>query len=312
MTADTSGIPGKDNQDGPAFSYQWMADDKDIEGATRSTYKVADEDEGKALKVKITFTDDEGNEETVTSPPTDAVAGKPNNSATGAPTISGTAQVGQTLTADTSGITDADGLTNVSYSYQWLTNDGTADTDIGSATDSAYTVAAADEGAIIRVRVSFTDDAGHEEMLTSKATAAVAAAAELAEPPAAPTGLTAAPSHDRVVLSWDDPQDDSITGYVILRRDRAIHEIGTFVTVAADTGSADTGYTDDTVEPEKEYVYRIKAMNKHGVSELSHWARADTPAPPPANSPATGQAHHRRNDPGGRDADGGHLRHRRR
>ena len=35
-----------------------------------------------------------------------------NNPATGAPAISGTAQVGETLTADTSGITDVDGLDN--------------------------------------------------------------------------------------------------------------------------------------------------------------------------------------------------------
>ena len=284
LTADTSGIPRKGSRDGPAFSYQWMADDKDIEGATGSTYKVADEDQGKALKVKVTFTDDEGNEETVASAPTDAVAGKSNSPATGVPTISGTAQVGETLTADASGIADADGLTSVAYQYQWLA-DGA---DIAGATDSAYTLAAADEGAAIRVRVSFTDDAGHEETLTSKATDAVAAA-ELAEPPAAPTGLRAAPSHDRVVLSWDDPQDDTITGYVILRRDRAIHEIGTFATVAGDTGAADTGYTDDQVQPEKEYVYRIRAINEHEVSELSGWVRADTPAPPSANSPATGQ-----------------------
>ena len=42
-----------------------------------------------------------------------------NNSATGAPTISGTPQVGETLTADTSDIDDEDGLTNVTYRYQW-------------------------------------------------------------------------------------------------------------------------------------------------------------------------------------------------
>ena len=35
----------------------------------------------------------------------------------GAPSIMGTAQVGETLKADTSGIADANGLTNVSYSY---------------------------------------------------------------------------------------------------------------------------------------------------------------------------------------------------
>ena len=47
-----------------------------------------------------------------------------NSPATGAPAISGTAQVGETLTADTSGISDADGLDNVAYSYQWAVQQG--------------------------------------------------------------------------------------------------------------------------------------------------------------------------------------------
>ena len=91
-----------------------------------------------------------------------------------------------------------------------------------------------------------------------------------------------------MTLAWNDPQDDSITGYVILRRDRAIHPVGTFVTIAGDTGSTDTTYTDATVEPDKQYVYRIKAINEHGeVSEKSRWIRAYTPAAPaPAGSPA--------------------------
>ena len=47
------------------------------------------------------------------------------------------------------------------------------------------------------------------------------------------------------------------------------------------TGSAETTYTDDTVEPEKEYVYKIKAINEHGeVSEMSDWVRGFTPAAP--------------------------------
>ena len=48
-------------------------------------------------------------------------------------------------------------MTNVSYSYQWVANDGTADTDITDATGSTYTLAAADEGKTIKVQVSFTD-----------------------------------------------------------------------------------------------------------------------------------------------------------
>ena len=59
--------------------------------------------------------------------------------ATGAPTISGTAQVGKLLTANTSGIQDQNGLSDVSYSYQWITNDGNSDTDIEDATGSTYT-----------------------------------------------------------------------------------------------------------------------------------------------------------------------------
>ena len=104
-----------------------------------------------------------------------------NSPATGAPTISGTAQVGQTLTASTSGIADADGLSNAAFSYQWIASDGTTDTDISGATSSTYTLLAADEGNTIKVRVTFTDDASNEESLTSAATAAVAAQ-EAAEP----------------------------------------------------------------------------------------------------------------------------------
>ena len=96
-----------------------------------------------------------------------------NTPATGAPTISGTAQVGQTLTADTADIEDADGLGHASFSYQWMANDGSTDTDIPGATGATYTLVDSDAGKTIKVRVSFTDDAGNEETLTSAATGAV-------------------------------------------------------------------------------------------------------------------------------------------
>ena len=96
---------------------------------------------------------------------------KPNSPAAGAPTITGTAQVGETLVADTSGIADEDGLENVSFSYEWLADDA----EIAGATASTYTLADADEGKAIQVRVSFTDDADNDETLTSAATAVVKA-----------------------------------------------------------------------------------------------------------------------------------------
>ena len=215
--------------------------------------------------------------------PTQPAEPAQNAPATGTPTISGNAQVGETLTADTSGIADADGLIGATYSYQWIRSDGSTDTDIQHATGSTYTLVEADEGQTIKVEVSFTDDAGNDETLSSGVTDAVAAP----EPPAKPTGLSAAAvSHDAVTLAWDDPQDDAITGYIILRRDREIHPVGTFITITGDTGSADTTYTDDTVEPDKQYNYKVKAINEHGeVSERSDWVRANTPAVPVPDKP---------------------------
>ena len=106
-------------------------------------------------------------------------------------------------------------------------------------------------------------------------------AAAAPEPPAKPTGLTAdTVSHNTVALTWDNPKDDTITGYMILRRDKAIHPQGTFDIIQADTGSADTTYTDDTAAPSRKYVYRIKATNTHGTSNISNWARGYTPTAP--------------------------------
>ena len=215
-----------------------------------------------------------------------------NTSATGTPTISGTVQVGETLTADTSDIADADGLNNVSYSYQWVRNYGSTDTDITDATDSSYTLVDSDEGQTIKVRVSFTDDVGNDETLTSVLTAAVAAEEPPAqEPPAQPTGLTGTVSHDAVSLSWDYPGDESVTGYQVLRRDKALHAVGVFLVHVDDTGSAETTYTDTDVAPSVRYVYRIKARNVAGLSERSKWFNATTPpAPTPdPNSAATGR-----------------------
>ena len=52
-------------------------------------------DEGKTVKVKVSFTGDDDNDESLTSVATATVSGAPNNPATGAPSITGTAQVGR-------------------------------------------------------------------------------------------------------------------------------------------------------------------------------------------------------------------------
>ena len=105
--------------------------------------------------------------------------------------------------------------------------------------------------------------------------------------PDQPTGLEATASHDSITLTWDDPDDDSITGYVILRRNRDTDAEGHFDELASDTSSATTTYTDSSVAEETRYTYRIKAINQHGTSERSRWYHIDTPAAPePETDPA--------------------------
>ena len=63
-------------------------------------------------------------------------------------------RAGETLTATTDGIEDEDGLTGVEFAYQWVRS------GIDGATSSTYTVTDDDEGKAIKVRVTFTGDAG--------------------------------------------------------------------------------------------------------------------------------------------------------
>ena len=193
-----------------------------------------------------------------------------NTPATGQPTISGTAQVDETLTAGITGIADTDGLNNVSYSYQWIAGD----TDTPGARSSTYTLVSADEGKTIRVRVTFTDDEGNDETLTSAATVAVATASP-AEPPPKPTNLTAVVNDDgSVTLNWDAPDDDSVTGYQVLRRRPSEGENDLLVHVE-DTGSTATTHTGTGVTAGIRHVYRVKAINEAGLSQRSNYVRVE-------------------------------------
>ena len=84
--------------------------------------------------------------------------------ATGAPGITGTAQVGETLTVTQGTIADPDGITpdswfsNATTTVQWIRVDGGSDSEISSATDRTYTLVTADEGKQVKVKVDFADD----------------------------------------------------------------------------------------------------------------------------------------------------------
>ena len=81
--------------------------------------------------------------------------------------------LGEMLTADVSGIADADGLSNAVYQFQWLVSDGHANLVLPVETGAEYTVLPIDIHLNIMVRVMVTDDFGNRETRTSAPTARV-------------------------------------------------------------------------------------------------------------------------------------------
>ena len=160
------------------YKVQWKSGGQDYDPATRqatvssgstTSHQIDSLANGTEYTVQVIAVRSGAND----GPPSDEVMGTPkvpNTSAVGLPMITGTAEVGETLTANTSGITDVDGLINVSYRYRWIRVDGNDETDIADATDSTYVLVTDDAGTTLKVEVTFTDDADHEQTLVSAPT----------------------------------------------------------------------------------------------------------------------------------------------
>jgi len=160
-------------------TYQWQQNIAgvwtNLTGKNTSTFSIASDqsDVGKALRVVATTTDAFGGVSTFSS--ASQVVANVNDAPTGGATIGGTAALGQSLTADTSKLSDADGWGGPGglpgFSYLWLANGVST-----GVTQASYLLGAADVGKTLTVQVSYTDAFGAHEMVTSAASAVVTAA----------------------------------------------------------------------------------------------------------------------------------------
>jgi hypothetical protein len=161
-----------------SYTYQWYRCDNPgktncqaIAGQTSNRYRLTANDANHTFFASVTACNRDGCNRFDTDPigPVSA-ANAPANTA--APTVSGTTQVGQTLTAGEGGWANAP----TSYAYQWLRCDSTGDNcgAIGGATARTYVATSADRGSALRVRITAHNPRG-DGMATSGATAAVAA-----------------------------------------------------------------------------------------------------------------------------------------
>ncbi|MGQ7289830.1 hypothetical protein ACUN7Z_20010, partial [Vreelandella venusta] len=246
LTADTSALVDEDGLG--TFSYVWKADDTAITGATSSTYTLTQAEVGKVITVEVSYTDDQGTAEAVTSAATDSVANV-NDAPTGDVSITGDAVEDQALTVSNT-LADEDGLGAVAY--QWL-RDGNEITD---ATGETYSLTQADVGAAISVRASYTDQQGTAEAVTSATTESVANVND------APTG--------GVAISGDAIEDETLTADTSALADEDGLGAFSYVWKADDTaitGATSSTYTLTQAEVGKAITVEVSYTDDQGTAE---------------------------------------------
>lgn len=201
-------VPGGWNGGRPiAFSYQWQSCDAagggcvPIPGATGETYTPSAADVGHALVVSVTAQNGSGPVGTASSPTvavaSGGTAGAQAPVATSVPSISGTAEAGQQLTASVGTWTGSP----TGFALQWRRCDpaGASCTAIPGATASAYTLSPGDIGATVSLLVTATGPGGSR----TAASAATAVIAEAPVPAASPGSAVAGTAAAGAVAAAD-------------------------------------------------------------------------------------------------------------
>jgi len=153
------------------FSYQWLSAGSAIAGAVSPTYQLPDAQIGKVITVTVTATTTQGSLSVTTASRGTVLA----VSNTVLPTITGSLQVGGTLTVST-----GTWLNATSNTYQWQSSsDSSTWSAIAGATGASRTLTSAEAGQYIRAQVfgNYTSGSAvaYQTTVTTSATAVVPA-----------------------------------------------------------------------------------------------------------------------------------------
>ena len=267
-----------------------------IASATASTYTLVTDDQGKTIKVKVSFTDDANNSETLTSEATAVVSAAA--TVPGAPrslsaTASGTNRINLTWSAPASNggspITGYRIEVSLDGGSNWT--DRVANTN-GTNTSYAHTGLAAGDTRHYRVSAINDNGTGNPSNIDGATTGTTGSAV-----PGAPTRLTATASGStRINLTWNAPASNGgspITGY---RIEVSPNGTSNWTDRVANTNSTTTTYADTGLAPGTTRHYRVSAINANGTAASSNTANATTDSgdypktPPGAPEPLTATA----------------------
>ena len=173
LTANTSALADADGLG--KFNFQWQSSTDgsswtNVVGANKAAFKLGDAHVGRYVRVNVAYTDKLGTAESVTSEASALVANV-NDKPVGVPIIAGKFIEGEILTANTSKITDADGLGTFSYLWQTSTDKKTW---IDAGTDTTLQLSGTSARQSVQLTVSYTDGGGTAESVKSTVSAAIA------------------------------------------------------------------------------------------------------------------------------------------
>ena len=294
LLADTSAIADIDGLEEVVFQYQWLADGAEIDGSTGSAYTLTSSDEGRAITVRVDFTDDAGNAESLTSPPAVVTAGLELRSATvdGAvltltynEVLDNLVSVPRTAFAvNVNGVPHSVGGVGFGESNVLLSLSTTV-----AAGDTVTVDYTAPDGANgIQDTLGRKADSFSGQVVTNNTVPADAGRSVPAEPPGSPDSLEVVRHESgKLRASWDAPDSDpSPTGYTVQWKgtgDDWADEDDVSEANAKGTSHVITGLTDGV-----EYAVRVIAYNDDAESAPSGEVAA-TPqeTEPPAPSSAS-------------------------
>ena len=127
--------------------------DSDNQQTSRSGWTIGD-----VAAIKASGSWSNNNNDTIPVEIWASPAPPPNGLPAGVPLIHGERRVGETLTADITGITDPEGLSDPRFTYSWIRVDGVDEKSIMGEESDTYTLTDDDTGQRIKALVTFYDD----------------------------------------------------------------------------------------------------------------------------------------------------------
>jgi hypothetical protein len=172
-----TGTTGTWTNNPTSFAYQWLrcpqsggqGDGSDCSAeanGSNSTYVLASTDVNFRIRLRVTASNTSGNSSAASNPTAIVQAASTAPINTSPPVISGSAVVGQTLTAAPG---KWSGSGPITYAYQWLRCDRNGATcgDVAKATTFGHVVQPSELGATLRVRVTATNGGGSTQSISA-------------------------------------------------------------------------------------------------------------------------------------------------